>query len=120
MEPTESSTEQVQNGAIRHSHSAVGSWIVFLTALIFLAVAWVGLQVAFPLVPAFGGVARNLSPRLQVFGIIALLAISVFGACQPVVAWARKHWRNRLANMPERFGVEDPRFMSDSTQQCNS
>jgi hypothetical protein len=75
-----------------------------------LVVAWVGVQVAFPLVPALGRIARRLPDSVQMLCIITLLTVSVVGTIYFFYEWASARIRDRSAPTLTRFCIDDPRL----------
>jgi hypothetical protein len=41
-------------------------------------------------------------------GILSALAVSIYGACQPIYEYGRKRWRREKA--PNKFSIVDERF----------
>jgi vacuolar-type H+-ATPase subunit I/STV1 len=63
----------------------------FIAAIGLLSGAWIGLQLAFPMFPPLGKVARQLPDSVQMFGVFSLLALSLFiGVCQPIYCFLGK------------------------------
>jgi hypothetical protein len=103
-------TSDAANDATASLTQRARRYLIIVVVLIVFGCGWIGQQVAFPLMPGLGRIARQLPDSVQMFCILALLALSIIGTCYFFYEWARERLRRRSACTPIEFCIDDPRF----------
>jgi hypothetical protein len=76
------------------------AYVLWLAVVMFLAFAWIGVQVAFPLMPFFGRLARQLPDSMQMCSVFAIFNLSIVLIPYYVYELVIEHKRHRSAHPP--------------------